>query len=56
MLDADTLKKLEQRQTELADIFIDETDSRSGPTPRRVTRAATATGRRRTPAPRRRSS
>lgn len=26
MLDADTLKKLEQRQTELAGVFIEETD------------------------------
>jgi hypothetical protein len=31
MLDADTLKKLEQRQQELADIFIDETDATKWP-------------------------
>jgi hypothetical protein len=31
MLDADTLKKLEQRQTELATVFIDETDSSKWP-------------------------
>jgi hypothetical protein len=34
MLNADTLKKLEQRQQELADIFIDETDATKWPTPR----------------------
>jgi hypothetical protein len=33
MLDADKLKKLEQRQVELADVFIEETDVKKWPTP-----------------------
>jgi hypothetical protein len=33
MLDADKLKKLEQRQVELADVFIEETDTTKWPTP-----------------------
>lgn len=33
MLDAETLKKLEQRQTELATVFVEETDVTKWPTP-----------------------
>lgn len=33
MLSAESLKKLEQRQTELADVFIEEADTSKWPTP-----------------------